>query len=157
MIIDSTQLNMVRESNIGASIGYASGVFDLFHRGHINYIEECKKNCDILIIGVDSNRLAKQRKGHARPMHDISERMNNVSRHAHYVFAKDAPSECYTGTLCPNFYFFSKDNLIEPEKRRRLAENPNFKDAVFISYTNDISTTEILDNFAGGSIKRIGK
>tara|TARA_B100000767_G_scaffold270617_1_gene294664 strand:+ start:3505 stop:3927 length:423 start_codon:yes stop_codon:yes gene_type:complete len=39
-------------------IGYTTGVFDLFHIGHLNIIKESKKKCDYLIVAVSSDELA---------------------------------------------------------------------------------------------------
>ena len=39
-------------------IGYTTGVFDLFHIGHLNIIKESKKKCDYLIVAVCSDELA---------------------------------------------------------------------------------------------------
>ena len=146
MIIMPDQFDVVRIDHPAAAIGYTSGVFDLFHKGHRHYIETCRTKCDILIVGVDSDRLARNRKGYGRPIQGICRRLNNVNRHAQYVFAKDAPSEHYTATFHPDFYFFSKDNVITPEKRQHLTEDAYFKDAIFIPYTDTISTTEILNS-----------
>jgi glycerol-3-phosphate cytidylyltransferase len=34
--------------------GFACGVFDLFHAGHVLMLKECKENCDHLIVGLNS-------------------------------------------------------------------------------------------------------
>ena len=39
-------------------IGYTTGIFDLFHIGHLNIIKESKKKCDYLIVAVSNDKLA---------------------------------------------------------------------------------------------------
>lgn len=44
--------------------GYTTGVFDMFHIGHLNVLTNAKKYCEELIVGVSTDDLVYQYKGH---------------------------------------------------------------------------------------------
>ena len=58
-------------------IGYTTGVFDLFHIGHLNILKRASLECDHLIVGVTTDELCESAKNQ-KPSIPFQERMDLV-------------------------------------------------------------------------------
>ena len=59
-------------------VGYTTGVYDMFHIGHLNIIKRAKEQCDYLIVGVTTDELCYARKN-KYPIINQHDRMEIVS------------------------------------------------------------------------------
>jgi glycerol-3-phosphate cytidylyltransferase len=76
---------------MGERLGYAPGVFDLFHVGHLNILRRAREQCDRLVAGVCGDDLVVRLKGRP-PVVPLSERLEIV-RGIRYV------DEIYVATV----------------------------------------------------------
>ena len=72
--------NFLKEQNLlrnkSQKVGFTNGCFDIIHPGHISLLKEAKKNCDYLIVGLNSDLSVKKIKGPNRPINNQEFRMN---------------------------------------------------------------------------------
>ena len=59
-------------------VGYASGVFDMFHVGHLNILRRARLHCDTLVVGVGSDEYVEALKGRS-PVVPLVERLDIIS------------------------------------------------------------------------------
>ncbi len=127
-------------------VGYTTGVFDLFHIGHLNILRRAKENCDKLIVGVTTDELLKTYKNKS-PIIPFEERVE-IIKSIEYV-DEVVPQEnmnkfLHWKELNFNVVFVGDDwqntdkwNLIEKE-----FEAVNVK-VVYFPYTKGTSSTLI--------------
>ena len=72
--------------------GLTTGCFDLFHYGHLMYLQRCRNLCHQLVVGVDSDEMVRRAKGPNRPIIPENERfdlVNNLSVVSHAFILHD--------------------------------------------------------------------
>ncbi|MFH4451959.1 adenylyltransferase/cytidyltransferase family protein [Vibrio owensii] len=125
-------------------IGYTTGVFDMFHVGHLNILRRAKLECDYLIVGVTSDELSESAKN-KRPIIPFQERMEIVES---IKFVDEVvPQTNYDKFEAHNNIGFnvmfvgddwkgsSKWNVLEEEFKNRGV------DIIYFPYTNHTSST----------------
>ncbi len=97
-------------------IGYTSGTFDLTHAGHLNLFEQCKKQCDVLVVGVAGDAAVEQYKGR-RPVIGQEHRLRMVDglKPVDYAFVNEIGSVDddfghIISNLRPHRYFYGPDS-----------------------------------------------
>jgi rfaE bifunctional protein nucleotidyltransferase chain/domain len=68
-----------RTRRAGKSIALANGIFDLFHVGHLRYLEGAKSLADVLVVAVNSDASTRRNKGPGRPVVPEAERAEIVA------------------------------------------------------------------------------
>lgn len=76
---------------------FTNGVFDILHPGHVRYLAEARRQGDVLVVAVNSDRSVRTIKGPTRPVHPESERAEVVAAlacvDAAVVFDADTPHD----------------------------------------------------------------
>ena len=58
----------------GRRIGFTNGCFDILHHGHVQLLEAAARECDLLVVGVNSDASVTRLKGPPRPFVPARER-----------------------------------------------------------------------------------
>lgn len=81
----------------GKIIGFTNGVFDCCHMGHLLFLLEAGKTCDVLVVAVNSDASVKRLKGEERPLQDEATRSLLLASLEYVscvvVFEEDTPLE----------------------------------------------------------------
>lgn len=127
-------------------VGYAPGVYDLFHIGHLNVLKHARAHCDHLIAGVVSDEMCELAKG-TRPFICLAERLEIV-RHIDYVdsvHAETIPEKLDTWRLLHFDRIFKGDDWAGTPKGDKLERDfaSVGVDVVYFPYTVHTSSTRL--------------
>lgn len=80
----------------GLRIAFTNGVFDILHRGHVEYLAKARSYGDVLLVGLNSDASVRRLKGPARPLQTEKDRASILLalRSVDYVviFGEETPA-----------------------------------------------------------------
>ena len=131
----------------GKKVVFTNGVFDILHRGHVEYLGRAKELGDILIVGLNSDRSVRKIKGDRRPLVPQEDRAFILAglKDVDYVcfFDQETPLELIE-TLLPDVLVKGGDYTPEDIVGRGVVEE-NGGMVVVIPEILDRSTTQIIN------------
>jgi D-beta-D-heptose 7-phosphate kinase/D-beta-D-heptose 1-phosphate adenosyltransferase len=104
-IVDLQEMLAIRGElrHHGQRVVFTNGVFDLLHRGHVEYLQKARALGDVLIVGVNTDASVKRLKGVARPLAPLEDRAFILAalECVDYVlpFAEDTPEKAIRALL----------------------------------------------------------
>lgn len=135
-------------------VGYAPGVYDLFHIGHLNILRHARDRCDHLVAGVVSDEMTMLAKGRA-PVVPLVERLEIVRsvRWVDEAVAETVPEKLVTWRRVGFDVIFKGDDWRGTEKGDRLERDMRSVgvEVVYFPYTAHTSSTllrRVLDELA---------
>lgn len=126
-------------------IGYTTGVYDLFHVGHLNLLKNAKGMCDKLIVGVTVDELVAYKGKQAMiPFEDRIEIVRSIK----YVDAAVPQYDMDKLTACKKLgakFLFVGDDWYATDKWREYEKKFEQEgiSIVYFPYTKGISSTQI--------------
>ena len=66
--LESAVALVTRWRNEGHEVGFTNGCFDLVHVGHVTYLDWARRNCDRMIVGLNTVASVRELKGTGRPL-----------------------------------------------------------------------------------------
>ncbi|QSX09591.1 adenylyltransferase/cytidyltransferase family protein [Alkalibacter rhizosphaerae] len=138
---------MIKVERSRYHVGYTTGVFDLFHIGHLNLIKNAKALCDHLIVGVNTDELVKEYKGKV-PVISFEQRLEIIGS-IKYVDEAIAQTNLDKLEAWKTLHF---DALFQGDDwkghPRYIKTEADLKtvhsDMIFLPYTKEISTTLLI-------------
>jgi len=126
---------------------FTNGVFDILHRGHVEYLSSARLLGDILIVGVNSDASVKRIKGPLRPIVMEGDRAFIISRiacvDAVCLFDEDTPLNLISAVV-PDILVKGADYAMEDIVGRDVVEKAGGK-VQTLEFIPDRSTTNIVD------------
>lgn len=129
-------------------IGYTTGVFDMFHIGHLNILKRAKEQCNYLIVGVSTDHVVEEYKG-KKPIVKFEERFAIVSaiKYVDRVVPQTSMDKMEAWKLLHFDVLFHGSDWKNSAMYNQIIRDFSSigVDVIFLPYTEGISSTLLAD------------
>lgn len=135
----------------GKQLVLATGVFDLLHQEHHNFLTQAKQAGDLLVVGVETDSRVTQMKGPGRPINPQASRLRalNQLNVADYTFLlpaqfnTQADWETFIDQLRPDIYAVSS-HTSHLKNKRLIMKKYGGRVKIVHQHNPAVSTTQLL-------------
>lgn len=127
------------------TIGYTTGVYDLFHIGHLNLLRQAKAQCDYLIVGVSTDELVSYKHKHAVIPFEERKEIVGAIKYVDEVVTQENMNKIEAWEKYHFNVMFVGDDWKGTDKWNKIEADLNAVDAkvVYFPYTKGTSSTLI--------------
>ena len=133
-------------------VGYTTGVFDLFHIGHLNLLKQAKDLCDYLIVGVstDENVLSYKHKIPIIPFNERAAIVESI-KYVDKVVPQESMDKMEAWNKLKFDVLFHGDDWKNSEMYNMIINDFSKLgvDVVFLKHTSGISSSDIRKKING--------
>jgi len=140
----------VRLRELGKTLVFTNGVFDLLHVGHVRYLAAARALGDALVVAINSDLAVKQLKGEGRPIINEEERAEILAalRDVTYVTVFDDISpRALIASLLPDVLVKGGDYQLDEIHGREEVEAAGGK-VISLPFVEGSSTTSIVEKIS---------
>jgi len=131
----------------GKKVGLTCGVFDILHAGHVEYLEQAKNRCDVLIVSINTDLSVKKYKDPGRPLVPQDQRARVVAGLAsvdYVTFHSERRMKRTLEILRPTYYIKGGDYTPEKLTSGGMAEKHG-GEVLILPLKPGISTTKVIE------------
>lgn len=139
-----------RLRELGKSLVFTNGVFDLLHVGHVRYLSAARALGDALVVAINSDVTVGQLKGEGRPINNEEERAEILAalRDVTYVtIFDDLSPRTLIATLLPDVLVKGGDYQLDEIHGREEVEAAGGK-VISLPFVEGASTTSIIEKIS---------
>ncbi len=153
-VLNRRELLAIRErlKQEGKKVVFTNGVFDILHRGHVDYLAKAKSLGDVLIVGMNTDTSVRRIKGPRRPIVTEDDRSHVLAalESVDYVclFEEETPYELIR-SLVPDVLVKGADWALDAVVGKDVVESSGGS-VKTIEFLPQRSTTRIIEKISKG-------